>query len=411
MRKRFLGAARSPHGLGVFTDHETDWVFKRTLEQMSEKAAEIGECLFAASQIKESDGESWINAWADLGENVFRHGQESYSSGCLVSARESFIRASNYFRTAEYGCSPSHPRFHELWQKSFDAFHAACPLFDPPIQILKIPFGDKFLPGYFWHPADQSASRPTMVSVGGNDSSGEEMFITTGFGAVRRGYNYVTFEYPGHRGTVHLYPDCVKRPDYEIPFKAVLDFLETLPGVDERIALGGFSYGGYVAARVACFEKRIRAVIPDSPVVDIPELVLSGFLGPLIKGVPHAFLDRAVQYRLRKSPVTKALLDYSAWTWGAKSLSEEFELESFNRHNIREEIRSISCPALALVGKDEGVEMVNQAKFFYENISSEKKTLYIFSREVDGSNDHCQLDNFSRAHQVAYDWLDHIFKN
>ena len=410
MSKKYLGAARSPHGLGVFKDHETDWVFKRTLEQMSEKAAEIGECLFTASRINEIDGESWINAWADLGEKVLLHGQESFRSGCPVSARESFIRASNYFRTAEYGCSPSHPRFHELWKKSYDAFHAACPLFDPPIQVLQIPFENKLLPGYFWRPDNRSVNRPTMISVGGNDSSGEEMFITTGFGAVRRGYNYLTFEYPGHRGTVHLYPDCVKRPDYEIPFKTVLDFLETLPGVDERIALGGFSYGGYVAARVASFEKRIRAVIPDSPVVDIPVLVLSGFLGPLIKGVPRAILDKVIKRRLRNSPITKALLDYSAWTWGAQSLSEEFELESFNRHNIREDIRSITCPALALVGKDEGEEMVNQAKFFYENISSKDKTLYIFSREVDGSNDHCQLDNFSRAHQVAYDWLDKIFK-
>ncbi len=410
MSEKGLGAARSPHGLGVFKDHETDWVFKRTLEQMSEKAAEIGECLYAASQITESDGESWIAAWAKLGDQVLAHAQDSLSNNHIISARDGFLRASNYYRTAEYGCPPAHARFHELWQKSVDAFQAACPLFDPPIQIVKIPFEGRYLPGYFWRPADGPAKRPTMISVGGNDSSGEEMFIVTGFGAVRRGFNYFTFEYPGHRGVVHLFPDCVKRPDYEVPFKAAIDFLEKLPGVDERIALGGFSYGGYVSARVACFEKRIQAVIPDSPVIDIPTLVLTGFLGPLIKGVPPKLLDKTVAYRLRKSPITKALLDYSAWTWGAKSLSEEFALDSFQRHVIREEIRAITCPALALVGKDEGEEMVRQAQFFHDHISSKNKRLHTFTREVDGSNDHCQLDNFSRAHQVAYDWLDEVFK-
>ena len=408
MSKNYIGAARSPHGLGVFKDHETDWIFKRTLEQMIEKAAETGECLFAASQINESDGESWICAWAKLGDTVIAHAQESLQNGHTISAREAFLRASNYYRTAEYGCPPQHPRFHELWRKSFEAFHSACPLFDPPIQILQIPFGDKLLPGYFWYPNDYSENRPTMISIGGNDSSGEEMFIATGFGAVRRGYNYATFEYPGHRGTVHLYPDFVKRADYEVPFKAALDYLEKLPGVDDRIALGGFSYGGYVAAQVACHEKRIRAVIPDSPIVDLPVLVLSGFLGPLIKGVPPAILDKVIERRLRKSPITKALLKYSAWTWGVRNISEEFNLESFKRHVIKDEIRAINCPALALVGKDEGEEMVRQATFFYENISSKNKTLHIFNREVDGSNDHCQLDNFSRAHQVAYDWLDTV---
>ena len=297
MSKKYLGAARSPDGLGIFKDHETDWVLKRTWEQMSEKASETGELLFAARQIDETDGESWINVWANLGELIFTHAQEALDAGHPVSAREAFLRASNYFRTAEYGCSPRHPRFHELWSKSVAAFQAACPLFDPPIQILNVPFEKWTLPGYFWRPKDDDHKRPTFVSLGGNDSSGEEIFITTGFGAVRRGYNYFTFEYPGHRGAVHLDNSCIKRYDYEVPVKASLDFLETLPGVDDRIALGGFSYGGYVASRVACFEKRIKAVLPDTPIVDIPTLVLSGFLGPLIKGLSPDVLDRVVARR------------------------------------------------------------------------------------------------------------------
>ena len=409
MSKKYLGAARSPDGLGIFKDHETDWVLKRTWEQMSEKAAETGELLFAARQIDETDGESWINVWANLGELIFTHAQEALDAGHPVSACEAFLRASNYFRTAEYGCSPRHPRFHELWSKSVAAFQAACPLFDPPIQILNVPFEKWTLPGYFWRPKDDDHKRPTFVSLGGNDSSGEEIFITTGFGAVRRGYNYFTFEYPGHRGAVHLDNSCIKRYDYEVPVKASLDFLETLPGVDDRIALGGFSYGGYVASRVACFEKRIKAVLPDTPIVDIPTLVLSGFLGPLIKGLSPDVLDRVVARRLRKSPLTKALLDYSAWTWGANSLSEELALDSFRNHIIQDEIRAIDCPALALVGKDEGEEMVKQAHFFYDNISSTNKHMHIFTREQDGSNDHCQMDNFSRAQQIAFDWLDEIF--
>ena len=410
MSKRHLGAARSPNGFNIFKDHETNWVFKRTLEAMSEKAAETGECLYAASQIDETDGNSWIEAWAALGDRVLANGIHSLENGHPVSARECFLRACNYYRTAEYGCPPSHPRFYELWSKSVAAFQKACPLFDPPIQVLQIPFRDKLLPGYFWTPDNSGTKRPTMVAVGGNDSSGEEIFLDTGFGANRRGFNFFTFEYPGHRGTVHLYPDCIKQPDYEVPFKAVFDYLETLEGVDERIALSGFSFGGYVVSRVACFEKRIKALIPDSPIVDVPILVLNGFLGSLIKGVPDEMIDKIIARKLRKSPLTKALFDYSAWTWGAKSLSEELHLDSFKKHTLNEYIRAITCPVLGLVGENEGEMMLKQAQFFYKHVSSEKKNLYIFKRKEDGSDDHCQLDNFARGQQVVYDWLDTVFK-
>ena len=123
MSKLRLGIARSPYSFGVFKDHETDWFFKRTLEYMVEKAAEIGECLYVARRIDETDGESWIKEWAELAEKVEKAGDESLNGGHKISARESFLRASNYYRAAEYGTPPYHPRFHELWEKSRECFH------------------------------------------------------------------------------------------------------------------------------------------------------------------------------------------------------------------------------------------------------------------------------------------------
>jgi hypothetical protein len=83
-----LGAARSPNGLGVFRGYETDWIFKRTLAFMSEKAAEIGECLFVARRIDEADGESWIKEWADLAGRVQTLAEDSLRKGHEVSARK-----------------------------------------------------------------------------------------------------------------------------------------------------------------------------------------------------------------------------------------------------------------------------------------------------------------------------------
>ena len=225
---------------------------------------------------------------------------------------------------------------------------------------------------------------------------------------MRRGYNYFTFEYPGHRGAVHLSPDCVKRPDFEIPFAAALDFLQQLPGVDERIALAGFSFGGYVVSRVAIHEPRIKALIPDSAIIDLPGLVTGGFFAPLIKGVPRVLLDRILAMKLRRAPMVRAMLEYSLWTWGFSSFSEELDSEDFNACDIREDLHRITCLTLALVGEDEGEMMISQVQEFYEGVGSQEKEMHILTMAEDGSEDHCQLDNIARAQQVMFPWLDRV---
>jgi dipeptidyl aminopeptidase/acylaminoacyl peptidase len=285
----------------------------------------------------------------------------------------------------------------------------ALPLFEHPVRAVEVPVGGRMLPGYFWRPDPSNTARPTIIVAGGTDSSLEEMLMSGGLQAVERGYNYFTFDFPGHRGAVHLYPDCVRRPDYEVPFKEAIDFLGTLPGVDERLALAGFSYGGYVAARVAIHEKRLKAVVPDSPVIDIPEL--GAVLWRAARGAPRAILNRVMERRLRSSPITKNFMKYTAWLRGMNdaTLADVVHID-YSQYDIRSQIPAITCPTLALAGAGEGEVMIKQAREYYEGVSSTRKTIHIFSLERDGSDDHCQLDNTTRAMQVMFDWLDDVFK-
>ncbi|ELY39020.1 hypothetical protein C496_16552 [Natronorubrum tibetense GA33] len=85
---------------------------------MTEKGAEVGECLSAARRINERDIESWISEWATLAERLEQDAEDALDKGHEISARELFLRAQNYYGAAEYGCSPSHTRFFELWEKS-----------------------------------------------------------------------------------------------------------------------------------------------------------------------------------------------------------------------------------------------------------------------------------------------------
>ena len=403
--------ARGTLSFKVFKSHEMDWLFKRTLIAMSEKGAEIGECLYAASLVRERDADSWVAAWASLGERLLSQGKASLAAGHRISAREAFLRATTYYRNAEYLCSRKDPQAFELWDRSRKAFHAACDLYEPPIRRIDVEFEGCRLPGYFWPCDESSTPRPTLFAVGGNDDSGEESFFWNGPAAHRRGYNYFTFEYPGHRGAVHLYPGTmIKRGDQEKPFRAAFDVLEALPGVDRRIALLGYSGGGYVVTRVAAFEERVAALIASTPLVD-GERAGKAFFG-LVDKMPTWLLMALVSLKFGRDPALGRLFEYTLWTIGLKDISgikayladasrERFSIEGLEQR--------ISCPVLALIGGGEGKDLFDQTDEFLAAVSSKVKTKHVFTPELDGSDDHCQLDNRLRANMVMFDWLDDVF--
>jgi len=410
MSKSSDRVARAPRSIGVLKDLENDWAFNQTLAFMTEKAAETGECLYAARRIDERNADTWIDEWAALAERVETLGDESLRGGHPVSAREAYLRACNYWRTAEYACVPSHARFEETWGRSVAAFRKASALFTPVIEMVEVRFEGKMLPGYFMRPDDTETTRPTMFAVGGSDSSIEVVATGMGFPAIRRGYNFFTFDFPGHRGAVHRYPDCVKRSDYSAPFAAAFSILQQLRGVDERIALSGYSYGGYVATQVAITEPRVKALIADSPLIDFPALLKSNPSNRFFRFIPDLLLDAAVARALRRTVITKGLTYYTIWSWGCPSFREWRRWPAKVANDISAEVHRITCPTLAMVSEHEGAVMLQQARTFIAAIGSMEKRLHSFTLERDGSYDHCQLDNLSRGQQVAYDWLDDVFE-
>ncbi len=76
---------------------------------------------------------------------------------------------------------------------------------------------------------------------------------------LARGMATLVFEGPGQGEAQYDFPI---RGDYEVPVKAVLDYVETRNDLDTaRIGMWGVSLGGYYAPRAAAFEKRIKACI------------------------------------------------------------------------------------------------------------------------------------------------------
>jgi 2,6-dihydroxypseudooxynicotine hydrolase len=99
---------------------------------------------------------------------------------------------------------------------------------------------------------------PVLVMCMGLDSCKEEMdaYERT---FLERGIATLAFDGPGQGEAEYEFPI---RGDYEVPVKAVFDWLETRSDIDAgRAALWGVSLGGYYAPRAAAFEKRAKACI------------------------------------------------------------------------------------------------------------------------------------------------------
>ncbi|OPY37096.1 MAG: hypothetical protein A4E35_01559 [Methanoregula sp. PtaU1.Bin051] len=82
-----------------------------------------------------------------------------------MTAREAYYRAATYYRTAEFFLhgNPSDPRIVETWQNSRDSFRDALALDAVPYEIVRIPYGNITMPGYFYKVDSSGKIRPLLI--------------------------------------------------------------------------------------------------------------------------------------------------------------------------------------------------------------------------------------------------------
>jgi hypothetical protein len=217
-----------------FPDNEEYWYeTQRAFGSSSYGAADFGEILATVRRIPSGDDETWYTEWNATGERVFAEAQAQLAAGHRVSARDGFLRASNYFRTSEFFMHGNHedPRIQTAYKKSITAYKLGCPLYDTPILPVEIPYENTTLPGYF-HRADASgAKRPLLILHTGFDGSAEEMHGENARAGVERGWNVLVFDGPGQYGPIHR-EGLPFRPDWEKVITPVVDFALALPETD-----------------------------------------------------------------------------------------------------------------------------------------------------------------------------------
>jgi len=376
-----------PFGWHHWPDHFfLSYQFRRGLGETQEGGGAVSELFQAASRMKPGELESWHEEWLRIAERNDARGDEEGRAGHTRTAMNCWLRASEYYRQAEFWLLPEDPRRLATFTRCEAMTQKWMRHLDPPGEAVEIPYEDgKPMPAYFIKSPQYGAGarQPVLISFGGLDSFKDELWFMTGHGAVQRGIAVLMVDGPGQGGTLrrHKIPS---RYDYEMPVGKCIDWLEQRTDVDaSRIAVSGSSMGGYYAARAGSKEHRLAACISHGAIWDIAQ----------------RFRDRGEDH---------ALANHMKWVLGAKTMAEAIEkAKPFKLEGVLEGMR---CPYLVLHGGHDvlGVENV---KTVYEYAKSKgvNVTLRLTSAEETGA-EHCQHDNPTLGQEIMIDWLADVFK-
>ena len=387
----------------IFDDSTFSYETLRTLSYAPYGGADVGEVLNTAYQIKPDDFESWYTQWHALADHVAAHGQQFEQQGQPLSASQNYLKASNYYRSAEFFLhgNPDDPRMLATWRKSRDSFQRGMMLSKQSCEVIAIPYENTTMPGYFYKVDEQP--RPTMLVHGGYDSTGEELYFQVAVDALAHGYDVLTFEGPG-QGAMIREQHLGFRPDWEVVVGAAIDYLQTRADVlTDKIVLMGISFGGLLAPRAAAFDHRLAGVVADDG-------VFSFSFADAFSARGHAVTDfTQVEDKLKQlmahSSNVRWVIENGLFTFQAKSISELFAKTS--DYTLAGIADRITCPVLVGEAANDGF-FKGQPEKLYDALNA-PKTLMKFGPE-DGAEEHCQMGAINYYNQRVFAWVDEILK-
>jgi len=391
----------------LFDDESFSFETLRTAGFANYGGADLGEVIVTARAIPEGDEAAWLKQWEATADRVARIGENALAAGHRVSAREAFLRASNYYRTAEFfkrAAPVGDADVARLSGRSTQTFIQAAQLLDTPFEIVEIPYEGTTLPGYLFLADSTGEPRPTVIYNNGFDSTQEESYVAIGAAALRRGYNVLAFDGPGQGAAIRR-AGLPFRHDWEHVITPVIDFALTRPEVDPaRIALFGYSLGGYLVARAAAFDHRPAAIILDDGILDFHaafEHMLPPFLLDWIGAHKDAEADAVLRMLMLAKTGARWAMRNGMWTFGTSSPSEFVRLT--RRYTLAGVAGDIRAATLVLDAENDQF-LKGQPQAIHAALNAPKALVTL--TEAEGAGEHCHMGAMYRAHQTIFDWLD-----
>ncbi|MBU3187767.1 alpha/beta hydrolase family protein [Clostridium estertheticum] len=396
----------------IFNDDQFAFQLIRLLGESTFGASDIGEVISTAERIKEGDYKSWCNEWSNTAQRLHKIADDCYLKGHMISAKKAYLRASNYYRTAEFYMheNPNDSKISELYELSLECFSYVMKLNTPFIERVEIQYEGTTLPGHYYRLENSNEPKPVLIAMTGFDGTKEE-FYGLAMTALEHGMNCLTIEGPG-QGEVARKQNLFFRHDYEKVVIPVVDYLISRSETDpDKIVLWGESLGGYLAPRAAAFEHRIAACIANGGVYD--------FLGGYVHGTDttreelvnfaHSNpdkLNKSLYDEMKTNSKSRWAISHGMYVFGADNPAElVLKGDKFYLKGIAEKIK---CPTLVLDAENDGL-LGGQAKPLYENLLCKKDYMMFTSEE--GAEFHCQVGAKLIGNERIFSWIETILKN
>ena len=398
--------AQAATAVQPFSDPDFGYTAQVALGASYHRAGNPGKLLALTAQIKPGDFDSAWRAYYDAGVQARKQAEAAAAKRHMVSAREAYLWAAEYFSCAlrfldlsreTESPSPS-------WQQYADCWSAAASLFEPAAERLEIPYEGSSLTAWFF-PVDRSRRRrPLVIQNTGADGLEISMYVHGGAGALARGYHCLIFNGPGQCDSLWA-KKLYFRPDWEKAITPVVDAMLRRREVDpKRIALVGASQGGYFVPRALAFERRIAAGVADPGVWNVADPWLRNLPKPvreMLDAGKQTDFDRIVAKGMATNPRAKAMVQMRMRPYGLTSYYEAFR--AVQKYNLDDVAGQIRCPMLITDPETEQF-FPGQAQKLYDALRC-PKTLVKFTHDQ-GADQHCEVAAPGYRDYCIYNWLD-----
>jgi cephalosporin-C deacetylase-like acetyl esterase len=216
----------------------------------------------AVKSIHTRDKDEWAAAFMGVADRYMNEAK-SIEKTDPAKANADYIRAWRLYSFGRWPI-PASPGKQRSYEKAIEAFLAHARFFDPPLEIVKVPFEGKEITGYLRLPKNANGPVPLVLAVNGLDSRKED--LTESFSAILPfGVGYLAVDGPGTgQNPIKVSVNADRM------LSRVLDYIATRPEIDKnRVAMHGVSWGAYWATKMAIVERaRLKGASAQSPPTD-----------------------------------------------------------------------------------------------------------------------------------------------
>jgi pimeloyl-ACP methyl ester carboxylesterase len=221
-----------------------------------------GDVKEAFNSIHTRDKDEWAAAFMGVADRYMNEAK-SLEKTDPTKANADYIRAWRLYSFGRWPI-PASAGKQRSYERAIDAFLAHARFWDPPLEIVRIPFEGKEIIGYLRLPKNSNGPVPLVLAVNGLDSRKED--LSESFSAILPfGIGFLAVDGPGTGQSPIKVSENAERM-----LSRVLDYIATRPEIDKnRVAMHGVSWGAYWATKMAIVERaRLKGASAQSPPID-----------------------------------------------------------------------------------------------------------------------------------------------